>query len=145
MTSVRNFCFVEFISLFTTKTSCLVGSAAIELGMAEIWGAGAAPLTLLTPIVSRLDLMYIYVFLDLVPGMKRFARSVVWKTFNKNLNLKDALSCLAPRGFDAMPNPRWMKTTGRIKSVLSPLAHLGFDVTPTTVVLRVGRDVLRRS
>ena len=34
-------------------------------GMAEIWGAGAAPLTLLTPIVSRLDLMYICVFLDL--------------------------------------------------------------------------------
>ena len=82
---------------------------------------------------------------DLVPGMKRFAISVVWKTFNKNLPIKDALSCLAPRGFDAMPNPRWMKTTGRIKSVLSPLAHPGFDVTPTTVVLRVGRDVLRRS
>ena len=44
---------------------------------------------------------------DLVPGLKRFARSVVWKTFNKNLHVKDALSCLAPRGFDAMPNPRW--------------------------------------
>ncbi len=50
-----------------------------------------------------------------VPGKKR---CVVWKTFNKSLNLKDALSCLA---------------------------HPGFDVTPTTVVLRVGRDVLRRS
>jgi hypothetical protein len=64
MTPVRNFCFVEFISFFTAKTSCLVGSAAIELGTEEIWGAGAAPLTLLTSIVSRLDLMYIYVFLD---------------------------------------------------------------------------------
>ena len=130
MTPVRNVCFVEFISFFTSKNLL----AAIELGMAEIWGAGAAPLTLLTPIVSRLDLMYIYVFLDLVPGMKRFARSVVWKTLHKSLPIKDALSCLAPRGFDAMPNPRWMKTTGRIKSVLSPLAHPGFDVTPTTVV-----------
>jgi hypothetical protein len=71
---------------------------------------------------------------DIVPEMKRFARSVVWKTFNKNLPNKDALSCLAPWGFDAMPNPRWMKTTSRIKSLLSHLAHLGFDVTPTTVV-----------
>ena len=64
MTQFRNFCFVEFISFFT-RENLLLGSAAIELGMAEIWGAGAAPLTLLTPIVSRLDLMYIFVFLDL--------------------------------------------------------------------------------
>jgi hypothetical protein len=56
--------FVEFISFFTTKI-LLLGSAAIELGMAEILGAGAAPLNLLTSIVSRLDVMYIYVFLDL--------------------------------------------------------------------------------
>ena len=33
--------------------------------MAEIWGAGAASLTLLTSIVSRLDVIYMYVFLDL--------------------------------------------------------------------------------
>jgi hypothetical protein len=64
MTPVRNFCFVEFISFFTTK-NLFLGSAAIELGMAEIWGAGATPLTLLTSIVSRLDVMYMYVFLDL--------------------------------------------------------------------------------
>jgi hypothetical protein len=60
MTPVRNVCFVEFISFFTSKNLL----AAIELGMAEIWGAGAAPLTLLTSIVSRSDVMYIYVFLD---------------------------------------------------------------------------------
>jgi hypothetical protein len=71
---------------------------------------------------------------DLVPAKKRFAISVVRKTLHKSLPIEDALSCLAPRGFDAMPNPHWMKTTGRIKSVLSPLAHPGFDVTPTTVV-----------
>jgi hypothetical protein len=41
MTPVRNLCFVEFISFFTTK-NLLLGSAAIELGMAEIWAAGAA-------------------------------------------------------------------------------------------------------
>ena len=102
-----------------------------------------------SPFLARLDVDVVlnrrWKLEDLVPGMKRFARSVVCKTFNKNLNVKDALSCMAPRRFDAMLNPRWMKTTGRIKSVLSPLAHLGFDVTPTTVVLRVGRDVLRRS
>ena len=82
---------------------------------------------------------------DLVPGKKRFARSVVWKTLHKNLNLKDALSCLAPRGFDVMLSTLLMKRTARIKRELSHQARLGFDVTLTTVVLRVGRDVLRSS